>query len=682
MLTLLVVLQDPRRFGRFQFPNDSIPSVLKVLATASGLAFVMTSGEWPSFIFAGIGFLALGLLLSESPLAKYKSSLNSLLIASSLVILLWSSAQLKTFGWLITDDYSYLEALRVHLAEFGIWQSFGPTNISLYYWISPAWVGQVSQVTFAADWLVVTRVSTFLFSLSLAATTICLVDRFSFGRVHSAPRLVVVSSLVFVFVSTRIDYSGTSTFAVFAISSSLVFIAWRAAELGFPKYSRVLIALMLLATVFTKFMAAPISASLVALIVIGHLLSEKRFLSVGLCSAALFLCLAFVVFLEWARQLNSSGGEIMWQLRSIDELVTAQLIRDLAPHTFLLVTPVLLTIFTWFLGRSRSREHLVVAASAILALSFALVSLLLIRPGYETENGELVHIDIHNYFARPSIYFAQVAVVSALVVSTSRSVSSVVIGSVTSLIFIPNTGVTERILKFVGSFGDMVAGRKVIMNEVIPLIFGVLVAAVFAYRLGHWAQSSFRQQVIEISATLLLVVVFTVSLQGMVGRALRTFSDDAPQWSSRESNFVTSIMGDSDLEAVGRWLKTHSDDSAIIATNALCVSVPGQLLYDDDLDCVSPGVDHTLAWTSQRRFVVLGPRFHYENNVRRDTAVRASIKYAETLSDVDRKVLQRLGAQYFVYCDTCNRDGSLRNLNDTHKPLFELGRYSVLSLEK
>lgn len=431
---------------------------------------------------------------------------------------------------------------------------------------------------------------------------------------------------------------------------------------------------MLLATVFTKFMAAPISASLVALIVIEHLLAEKRFLSVGLCSAALFLCLTFLSFLEWARQLISSGGEIMWTLRSIDELMTAQLIRDLAPHTFLLMAPVLLAVFVWFLSSGSRRDHLVVAASAILALSFALVSLLLIRPGYA--------IDVHNYFARPSIYFALVAVVSAIVASTSRSVLSAVVGAVFSLIFISNTGVTERILKFLGSFGDLIVGQTTIMNEAIPLIFGVLVAAVFAYRTGHWAQSSFRQHLSEVSTTLLLVVVCTVSLQGVAGRALRTFSDDTQQWSSRESKFVTSVMGDPNLEAVGRWLKTHSDDSAILATNALCELVPGQLSYDDNLDCVSPGVDHTLAWTSHRRFVVLGPRFHYENHVRRDAAVRVSLKYAETLSDADRKALQRLGAQYFVYCNTCSRDGSLRNLNDTHKPLFELGRYSVLGLEK
>jgi hypothetical protein len=677
ILTMFVVLIGPRRLGRFQFPNDSIPSVLKVLATATGLAFVMTSGEWPSFIFAGIGFLALSLLLSESPIAKYKFLLNLLFIALSLTVLGWSSSQLQTFGWLITEDYSYLEALRVHLAEFGIWQSFGPTNISMYYWISPAWVGQVSQITLAADWLVVTRVTTFLFSLSLAATTICLIDSFTMGRFRTASRIVVVASLVFVIVATRIDYSGTSTFAVFAISSSLIFIALRAAKSRFPKRSLAPIALMLLATVFTKLMAAPISVSLLALIAIGYLLTGKRILLVGLCATVFFLCLPFILFLDNARQLISSGDVIVWDLKNIDELMSAQLIRDLAPHAFLLVIPVLVAVFVSFLNRSNSEEHLVLAASAILALSFALISLLLIRP---TD----IAIDVKNYFARPSTYFSQVAVASSIVLSPSRSVSSAMVGAASSLIFIPNAGVTERLLRLLGSLGDLIAEQTVIVNEAIPLMFALLVAAVFAYRMCHNAKNSFRQYLIEVLASVLLVVICTVSLQSMVGRAFQTFSGgpNVLSWSSRESNFVTSVMGDPELEAVGRWIRTHSDDSEIIATNALCEFMPGQLLYDSDLDCVKPGTDHTLARTSHRRFVVLGPRFHYENPIRRDAAVRASLKYGESFSDADRKILQRLGARFFVYCNTCTRNGTLRILNDTHQPLFELGRYSVVSLEK
>ena len=674
LLTLLVVLQGPRRFGELQLPNDSIQSVLKVLATATGLAFVMTSGEWPSFVFTGIGFLALGLLLSDSPTARCRSSLNSLLIASSLAILLWSSAQLKTFGWLITDDYSYLEALRVHLAEFGIWQAFGPTNISLYYWISPAWVGQISQVTFAADWLVVTRVSTFLFSLSLAATTICLVDGLSHRELRTSSPIVILPALMFIFVSTGIDFSGTSTFAVFSVCSSLVFVTLRAAQLQFPRRSWLLIALLVLATVFTKFMAAPVSASLVSVVVVGHKIANRRFRFLALVALIIALCTTFVVSLEGINDAISRGDDPLWKLASAKDLVTSRVIHDLMPHAFSFLLPVSLALLVWSVAGHETPRNFVFGFFLLTSLCFAVISLLVIRPGHAS--------DIVNYFARPAMYFALTAVAATTILFTRAHLFAAGIGVASSLVFFPQLGFSDRVLPRVGHFGKTIESHFVIATYGLPVALGTLLALmVSGYQ--QWSRKSTPGQSPRAHiVTALFVAVSIFSIQTAVGTAVRTFSEDSQKFGARDSGFVVSVMGDPDLEAVGRWLRNNTDSSAVIATNDICEMMPGEILYDADYMCHRFANDHTLARTSHRRFLLVGPRFHYENRVLRDSYVRASLKFGETLADTDRDALFQLGARYFVLCRSCTRPDTYESIPSSPVPAFVQGNYSVFAIEQ
>ena len=674
MLTAFAVLKGPGRLGKFQLPNDSILSVVKVFATVTGLACVMTSGEWPSFVFAGMGFLALGLLLCESPIAKHGSLLNSLLIASSLAVLLWSSAQLKTFGWLITDDYSYLEALRVHLAEFGIWQSFGPTNISLYYWISPAWVGQISQVTLAADWLVVTRVSTLLFSLSLAATTICLVDGLPSREVRTSSRIVSVAALMYIFVSTGIDFSGTSTFAVFSICSSLIFITLRAAELLFPRRSWLLIALLVLATVFTKFMAAPVSASLVSVVVVGHKLANRRFRLMALVALIPVLCIAFVVFLEGTNNAISRGDDPLWKLASAEDLMVPRAMLELAPHAFSFLLPVLLTVLVWSVVGHETSRTFVFGSFLLTSLCFTFVSLLVIRPGHAS--------DIVNYFAKPAMYFAVSVVAATTILFTRNHLFAAGIGVASSLVFVPQLGFSDRVLSRVGLFGETIESQHVVATQGLPVAFGILIAIIVSgYQ--QWSRKSTPGQSLRaIVVTALLVVVSIVSIQTAVGTAFRTFSVNTQKFGARDSGFVASVMGDPDLEDVGRWLRKNTDSSVVIATNDICEIRPGEMLYDTDYMCHRFANDHTLARTSHRRFLIVGPRFHYENRVLRDSYVRASLKFGETLADADRDTLLQLGAKYFILCQSCTRREASDSFPTGLTPSFVKGKYSVFAIER
>jgi hypothetical protein len=112
-----------------------------------GLTLIAMSSEWPSLVLPGL------LLIGITKFAARVKKLMWLpaLMATMLIPLAFSRSH--DSWWLVSEELNYYEALRSHLLDFGIWESWGPTNLALYHWFSYAWGTQLSAVSFAGDFV-------------------------------------------------------------------------------------------------------------------------------------------------------------------------------------------------------------------------------------------------------------------------------------------------------------------------------------------------------------------------------------------------------------------------------------------------------------------------------------------------------------------------------------------------
>ena len=674
LLAILVIRYIFRKIRGLPTPSDSIDVATKLLATTTGLAFVVTSGEWPQFILAGVAFLTAGTSIQGSSSSTKFLRRTVPLLGIAAVILIWNSSRLRTYGWLITDDYSYLEALRVHLAEFGIWQKFGPTNISLYYWISPAWVGQVSQLTSAGDWLVITRIASFVFSISLASTTVSLVGRLSRTTTERVASILGIGSLCVIFFVTQIDFSGTSTFAVFAMASALVLFTLHAAEYSFPRRTWALIGLMAFGTFFTKMMAAPITFSLVAIIILYHTHICRRKQKLVLLSVIGVLAFAFVFFLELAARVLNSGDEFAWTVGVGRSEALTHLFHALAPHVFTIVLPSSLMFLAWGLGTRGEDVDALPVALSLTSLLFALLSFTAIVPGYA--------IDVGNYFAKPATYFALVAVTGSVLNLANSLAWSAAIGAFASVLVSPDLDVTARLNAWLKLLAGPRAGTVVIARDAVPILLGVVVSLGFTL-LTHRVTLPIRRLGWRLLVTsILLTVILTFAVQNLIHRTDNAISEDSERWSGRSTSFVISVLGDLDQEVVGQWLRNNTARTAVFATNDLCDGNKDTELYDRSFNCLDPKNEHSLASISHRKFLVVGPRFHYQDPGLRNLYVNTSLRFGESFQASDRDLLTRLGARYFVFCRTCTRLNIQDKVMESSAAVFEYGRYVVLDLRK
>ena len=124
------------------------------------------------------------------------------------------------------------------------------------------------------------------------------------------------------------------------------------------------------------------------------------------------------------------------------------------------------------------------------------------------------------------------------------------------------------------------------------------------------------------------------------------------------------LFGSPEVQEMGRWLRTSTKKSDIIATNYLRDHA-GEL-----------SSDYTLAVWSERTFFVLGPRFFIESQSQ-VMATSTSEEFADTASIESAKILWASGVRWFVVDTTLvSRD----NWNERADAVHQIGRFVVLRL--
>lgn len=650
---------------RFHNIESSTGQILAIF----GLAFVIMSSQWPRYVLVGVCLLVAGMTINSAR-TRLRSRVFgcALMTALAVYVLQWVEAKQGVYAHLVTDDYSYLEALRVHLIEFGIWEQWGPTNIATYHWLSIAWVGQLSQISLASGWVSITQVAPVIFSASIAACAFVLIRQLTNISMMEvlAPKYIV--ALVFVFLVVRIDFAGTSTFAVYAFALTAL-VLFHQLLYGVRSLAGWLMAVVTIAaTVLAKLFVVPLVLSLIAVLLLssprrGRFHLNNWFISIG---AVVLLCSTYAITMLFAGSRISNGAESAWTSAVADSGLVGTIFREWTPLAGSLIAPALLAIAIAIASPGHN-EFKAQYWIIVVSLIFALLSELMIKPGFA--------IAIDSYFARPAICLALLGVAASFKVIDGRLLVDAAAGGVISLVFAPTSVLMERTIRHLpATLAESYLKTEALRQWFIPLFAGLVIATI-----AHFIRTK-RFTTSRTAAGMILSAIVVVFATQNIFSAL-TSDEYRDPISDRSSSFVQSVMGDPELEAVGMWIDRNTDTDVVLATNTLCSADSGPTLNDQFL-CRVSNVDYTLAHTSHRRFLLLGPRFAYENPERRDEYMRASLRFGASHSEDDRAKLVDLGADIFVL-DKNFRTHRFSDASDQRQLLgiiLETPRYAVLDL--
>ena len=636
------------------------------LLVTLGLALVIMSNEWKFMAVAGLALLLvyhLGKIHSPSPGLALVA--KSLLLLGVILSLIWGQNRQGRYWWIVTDDYSYFEALQFHLREFGIWDSWGPTNISLYHWLTPAWIGQTSQVALAADWIVLTRVAPLVFSMSIAASTLLLLKQLLHGSKRTELKVGSIWGCFYLFLVLRIDLSGPSTYAVFAFAATTVLLLLKQIEDRTSIGGRLLLIVMIIATTFAKLFSLPVALCVMAIIASLQWSRSERSRHFAVWATGLSGVLIFLGFLIMSGPALGNGIKDSWTIRTLE---IADLIHLLAPVIGPSMIPLSLGLaVTWFARAESNRVRLVMGVG-LISTCLALMSKLLIAPGFA--------IDSDNYFFKPALYFALLIPVAALAQNRPGPQNRVaLIGSALSVIA---TSEFKVLAKVIDQVPKDLAGR-LHLEYFVTQTWLAPVAAALGFTGVYLLIKRFRA-LRSYSYFFLLTVVASVASVEMVDRIDDSIRVNQTLWTDRNSSTVISVLGNPDLVSVGQWIEENTAKDSIIATNDICAENQTKEVSASatgNFACESMGNDYTLGHTAKRQFLLLGPRFAYQNPDKRDEYSFLSLAFGRKPSIETLSTLRNSGVDYFVLKGS-QVVSELRALGLTTS--YEAGNYAVVNL--
>ncbi len=661
VLGLVVSIGLTRNLGA-----KAVSSNQEHLLVALGLALVIMSNEWKFMAVAGLTLLLvyhLGRI--HSPSRGLALVAKSLLMLGVILSLIWGQNRQGRYWWIVTDDYSYFEALQFHLREFGIWDSWGPTNISLYHWLTPAWIGQTSQVAFAADWIVLTRIAPLVFSMSIAATTLLLIQQLLHRSERTELNVGLIWGCFYLFLVLRIDLSGPSTYAVFAFAATTVLLLQKQLENRTSTGGWLLLIVMIISTTFAKLFSLPIVLCVMAVMTSLQWSRSERSRLSAVWASGLSGVLMFLGFLIVSGPALSNGIEDAWTIRTLN---IAELIRLSAPVIGPSMMPVCLGLaVTWFVRRESDRVRLVMAVG-LISTCLALVTKLLIAPGFAS--------DSDNYFFKPALYFALLIPVAALAqnhLGTKNRVA--LVGSAISVLATSEFAILTQAIEQVPK--DLAGTLRLEYFLTQTWLAPVVVALSFT---GVYLSIERLRALRSYSYLFLLTVVASVASVELVDRIDKSARIDETLWADRDSPTVASVLGNPDLVSVGQWIEKNTRRESLIATNDICEEVQVNEVFvsaNGNLACESMGDDYTLGHSAKRQFLLLGPRFAYQNPEKRDAYSSLSLSFGHKPSIETLGALRESGVDYFVLkgSQMVSELGAL-GLDKS----YEAGNYAVIDL--
>ena len=626
-----------------------------VLVLTSSALFIMSS-EWP-LLTAPAAVLVVGVFVRSAG-ASWRTRIQIPALSLAGVVIL--RMVLSTYGpnwWIVSEEFSYYEALRVHLASHGIWRDWGPTDISTYHWLAYGWIAQVSHLSLAHDFEVVGRATPIIFAMSLAGCFVTILGHI-LGRDRRMPpaRKWTTFLSLFVFATIRVDFaspSGVLGLAVLLVAALVIVGRDQSAS-----RMRSLLCLLpcLIALTLSKVFYLPTLGVFALVSLVVHL----RYRRVSFFLSMIVLPSACLLALEVIGPLLSDGTTSAWQIEIFDR-DPRDVLRRIVNYPFTIGLSLVAALHLMRQsdrGRSRSEDSyrtvLLATAGATCAI-LALASRVFIIPGYS--------ININETFYYPALLIALLPISQVVVKVQDRTL---LVG--VSLIAIVSASLTFDVVReaadlYLGVDQLVASSSRIRGLDVVTStswFVPVVVLAILVFALTVWQEDFVRGTVL--SSLILggsLLSLFDVSGHRLV---------DAQTTAIREArnSLAISVIGQPDLVTAGEWLRTNTPSGSRFATNALCAkhqdspiqtSSKGTLIsfafpasHSDS--CGIPGTDYTLARVSNRQFLVLGPRFAYENPGLRDKSVAISLSFANSPTEAKRLELRRSNTDFFVMLRT------------------------------
>jgi len=655
-LLILSLMSAFALFGKgraIEAASDDTPKDILVLTSTA--LFIMSS-EW-SLLTAPAAVLLVGIFVRSAGASWSTRIQIPALTLAGIVILRIALSSYGPNWWIVNEEFSYYEALRVHLASHGIWRDWGPTNISTYHWLAYAWMAQVSHLSLAHDFEVLGRATPIIFAMSLAGCLVTILGHI-LGRDRRMPSARKWTAFLsfFVFATIRVDFaspSGVLGLAVLLVAALVIVGREQSA-------SRMRNLLCFLPCLITLTLSKVFYLPTLGVIALVSSVVHLRYRRVSFFLSMIVLSSACLLALKVIGPLLNDGSTPAWQIEIFDRRP-----RDILRHILVYAYTIALSLIAALhlmrqsdRGRSRSEDSYrtvrLTTAGATCAI-LALASRVFIVPGYS--------INIEETFYYPALLIALLPISQVVVEVQDRTLLAGV-----SLIAFVSASLTFDVVREAAdrylAVDQLVASSsRIWWLDVVTStswFVPVVVLAMLVFTLTVWQKEFVRGTVLSS----LILGGSLLSLLDVSGHRLV----DAQTTAIREArnSLAVSVIGQPDLVTAGEWLRTNTPSGSRFATNALCdkfqdppipassngtpISFSYPTWHSDS--CVLPGTDYTLARVSNRQFLVLGPRFAYENPRLRDKSVAISLSFANLPTEAKRLELRRYDMDFFVMLRT------------------------------
>ncbi len=598
---------------------------LWILGQVVGLAALALTWEFPELLPVAIAFFVLGFVTGDMfTTPRWVKQVAAAVAAVAIITPLFFRQE---YWWMVTDDYQFFEVLSQHLTHSGPFADWGVTNFSRYHWLSYGWAGLLNEFGGRPEtFTTLTRVMPLVYSVTLTGSLVHMagyLNRTSNWNLSLVPVWTILAI-------NRLDWSGTSTAGVFAVVAATAAVILLALGTTQSFGRRVLLYMLFgIGTVFTKL------PSLFTVVII-ILCAETFVLTRQFATRPRILVLLFggavasfgIIPLIWLASKVIDGfafADVNPGLGKIAAygpgfaylLVSLQRLWLIVP----IVAMVVLVLSSGKRAPCKRPINLYLLGLAPIALLGVLMDVIMTGNAntYEYFSGPM-------YFVTSLILMGIVAPDSAVLLpARNLRLFCLLVTCVVTLGFLwVRLGLAEKIWHLAQSQ----LGQDTSIPQFLSTDSRISAAAVTIVILSATTRSKWYSPRLVLGS--LLVSLSILTLYGYWNSAVSELQRE------REPSEIATSLGQLDNQLVGRWLRSNTLPTDLIATNELFDSSTGQPLSDFSL----------AAW-SKREFLVLGPSFLGDySRLRSQLDVSQQFGYAPSQTEAEQ--LRQWGVKWFV----------------------------------